>query len=618
MASTPRRRAVLDSVAGPVGLAALFEFLTITSWQRWADVQIDFGRELQVAWALASGKTLYVDVFDKNGPLPHLVNALWFELFGPSVRVLALCNLALLALFAAFVYETCRRLTDRFTATLCAATALVVFGFAQYLPIGNYNFVTPYNHHQTHGLMLGAAGVAALDGWLRSGRARFAGVAGACLGLVFLTKAELFVPAAAACGVAWLAALFDADPTPKPRRAFLPFALGALLPPFVFVGGLATQMPLPVAIDGVLGNWRHLGEGPLADPFYRAGMGLDRPLENLGGMLGVALVLLLSVLAAAGAVRLASRGRRFGLAPSIAAGVFLFVLLVVLLGRGPALPALEAARVLPLVCAGAVLGGAWRWLGSPIDAPARARARALVLWGTYAGALLAKLGLHPRFFHYGFSLSLVATVLTVALLVGVAPRWLRRNDGRGGTLFRALAAGAVVALLFSLAEVSQARFARRTLAVGEGADAILVEAAATDPRGETMARGLARLRDLLPPGASLAVLPEGAFLNDWLRAPTPTPYLLLTPQEIAAAGGEEIVAARFRATPPDVIVLLERDGREFGMPPFGQDSRWGKSLVDWIHRSYDPIETIGAAPFTNTGFGLTILRHNPNAQTKEP
>jgi len=606
---------ILGALAGPALLAALCALLMAASWRCWPDLQLDFGRELYVAWALASGRTLYVDVFDKNGPLSQLLNGLWFKLFGASLTVLAICNLAILVLFLALVYRTCQRLTDRFTATLCAATALVVFGIAQELPIGNYNFVTPYNHQQTHGLVLGAFGVAALERWVESGRARFAAGAGLCIGLVFLTKTELFVPIAGASALAWAAIAFGGEAAARVRHALLPFLLAALLPPLAFAAGLATRIPLGVALDGVLGNWRHLGSRTLRDPFYRAAMGLDHPLENLNAMLCTTLVFGVAALAMMGADRVGRDSPRSRRISCIVAGTLLFALLVAF---APVIPWFSAPRVLPIVCAGCVSGGAWYWLRTRADPLLSRRTLALVLWGSYGGLLLAKLGLRPGFSHYGFALAAVATILGVALLVGAVPRWLRREDGHGGDLFRALASAAVLALLFVLAQQSNALWSRRTLQLGEGSDAIKVDPAPLDSRGEIVARGLARLREVVPPGATLAVLPEGAFLNYWLRAPNSTPYLLLTPQEFEAAGGESAVLARFQATPPDVIVLLSRDGREFGVGFFGQDPRWGKSLVEWAQGAYRPLETIGANPVGGEGFGLTILRRADETARGKP
>jgi len=598
-------RAMLATVAGPTGLVGLFAVLSELSWRRWGDMQIDSGRELYMAWALACGRTLYVDIFDKDGPLSPYLNALWFKLFGASIAVLAVCNLAILGVLVVLVYRTSLRLTDRLTATLCGATTLVVSGITEQKYVSIFNFVLPYSHQQTHGIVLGAFGVAALERWLGTRRVRFASGAGLCLGLVFLTKAELFMPIAVTSAVAWAMAVLGKERLVQPRRTAVAFLLGALVPPLVFWTGLSTRMPPRTAWEGILGNWRHLGAGILNDPFYRVNLGLDRPIENISAVLHATLLLSVASIVAIGIDRLGPRSHRVRRDVGLVGGLLVFNLLVAFV---PTPIFWGAAGVLPFACAAALFGGAWWWRRASTDAEGRQGALALVLWSTWAGLLLGKLGLLPRFYDYGFALALAASVLAVALLVGGMPHWLRRTTGYGGDLFRALATGAVLALLLALAIYSSTGWARRTLSVGEGPDRLVVEPPPKDPRGEIMARGLTRLRELVPPGGTLAVLPEGALLNYWLRHSNSTPYLLFSPEEIAAAGGESVVRARFQATPPDVVVLISRFGGQFGVGIFGLDPAWGKLLIDWVRSAYKPVETIGGDPLAGDRFGLTIFR----------
>ena len=49
-------------VAGPALLGLLFAGLFVWSFRKWADVHIDFGNELYVAWRLAEGDALYRDI----------------------------------------------------------------------------------------------------------------------------------------------------------------------------------------------------------------------------------------------------------------------------------------------------------------------------------------------------------------------------------------------------------------------------------------------------------------------------------------------------------------------------------------------------------------------------
>ncbi len=105
---------------GPVFFAAL----SAGSWEKWADVHIDFGAELYAAWRLAEGEALYRDIAYRHGPLPHHLNALWFTLFGVSIRTLALCNLAILAAIAALQWALFRRACGPWIASAVTAVLL--------------------------------------------------------------------------------------------------------------------------------------------------------------------------------------------------------------------------------------------------------------------------------------------------------------------------------------------------------------------------------------------------------------------------------------------------------------------------------------------------------------
>jgi hypothetical protein len=247
---------------GPLLLAGLFALLAAWSWGKWPDPLVDFGSELYVPWQLASGKRLYRDIAYRQGPLPHHVNALWFALFGVSLRTLVVCNLAILAGICALAWRILERGCGALAATAACAVLLAVFGFSQYVGIGNYNFATPYQHHQTHGLLLGLLGILALSRGACRGSATGWAAAGTCLGFAFLTKLELFLPLAGASGAALaLCALGAPGRPPRAARGAAILAAAALLPPLAAVALLARAMPPGDALDGALGNWVHLGGG---------------------------------------------------------------------------------------------------------------------------------------------------------------------------------------------------------------------------------------------------------------------------------------------------------------------------------------------------------------------
>ena len=170
---------------------ALPAVLLASSWGRWADPVVDYGRELYTAWRLSCGDRLYVDIAWFNGPLSAYWNAAWMTLFGASMRTLVWVDFALLYVLLGLLLALLRRWASP-SASLCGCLVLIsAFAFGSYARVGNYNYITPYSHEIVHGLLLALAMLLALQ------RGAWA-LAGLALGLTFLTKAELFLAAGAA------------------------------------------------------------------------------------------------------------------------------------------------------------------------------------------------------------------------------------------------------------------------------------------------------------------------------------------------------------------------------------------------------------------------------------
>jgi hypothetical protein len=297
----PRAAATEDwfpPFAGPVLLAAVFVALAWWSWRKWPDVVIDFGSQLYIPWQLVSGKSLYLDIDYKDGPFSQYLSALLFHLFGVSLRTLVWANLALLAVLCVLVYRLFAAAAGRFTATCVVLVQLVVFSFSQYTGIGNYNYICPYTYEQTHGMLLAVTMIAALGRAARHGGRAAAALAGVCLGALFLTKAELFAPAAftATLGLALLAC---SGGVRVAARVVAIVVVAALVPVAGMAGFLAAHMPWALAWKGIAGNWVHLRGSVLEYKFYRVGMGLDDPVGNallsLRILAGVAAVIAVAV-----------------------------------------------------------------------------------------------------------------------------------------------------------------------------------------------------------------------------------------------------------------------------------------------------------------------------------
>jgi hypothetical protein len=585
-------------------LAGAFVALAAWSWGKWTDVHIDFGNELYIPWRLTAGDALYRDIAYRHGPFSHYVNALFFLLFGVSLRTLVFCNLAILAGISALIFWSFRQAFGRATATFVCGVFLAVFGFSQYAGISNYNYVTPYQHAQTHGIALSLAMMVALVEVLRRETHRWCALAGLCLGCVLLTKAELAVPAAvtAALGLVLFAVCGESGALRKSRLAAT-WALAVLLPAVAFFAFFRTQMSRDLALGGVLGNWSTLGGDVFRDPFYRRGAGFDDVWENLRRA-GASLGGLALGVAAASVADWAFRVPRHRALLTTAAGC---ALLVVLVARPALVSWNELPRALPFTTLLAGAAAVVTCLRARREREVLLRFAPLALWSVYAFALLGKMILNVRLLQYGFVLAMPATLLLVASLCGWFPDLLRRRFG-GGDLFRALAvAAAAAAVVFFLRE-SNRRYEIKDFTVGSGPDAIVAENPRIQERGRIVQATLDRLRGIMPPGSTLLALPEGMGLNYWLRRENSSRYNLFLPAEFEAFGGEAVMLADLRAHPPDFIVLIHRNYDEFGVGPFGTDPRNGRAIMGWVRARYRRVERLGEEPFQGRGFGIVILR----------
>jgi len=574
---------------GPALIAGAGTAMVSWTWEKWADPLIDFGRELYVPWQLSQGRVLYADVAYLNGPLSPYLNALWFRLFGVGIRTLVICNLAILAAIVVLLYRLLEPMSDRLAAAAAGLAFVALFAFGHVTAVGNYNFVSPYCHEMTHGLLFALAAFCCLARHERIDSAIPVAGAGAAVGLVFLTKPEPFV-AVSLASLVWLGLGLRARGATLGRagRALGTFLGAALVPPLAAVALLGRSMPAGEALRGTLGSWPWvLGGQASALAFYRDLMGTQHLGASLGAMArcagGYA-----AVLVPTAALALALHGTRWSW--RIAVGGF--PLVAVVLGACSAPGAwLEAPRALPLVTLGLAVAAGGGRLG-----PRRVPALALAV---FALALLAKIFFNVHAYHYGFALAMPATLLVVVALVGWAPAAITARGGCGA-LFRAVALACLLVAALTHLEVSGRRFAAKTHRVGGGADALLADA-----RGPVVEAALGAVARQVAEGQSLAVLPEGVMLNYLSRRPSPTPYTNFMPPELAFYGEERMLAA-LRATPPDYVALVHKDTREYGVRFFGRD--YGQRVYAWIRRNYREVATFGARPLRDGRFGIALLR----------
>ena len=584
-----------------------FILLSWLSWRKWPDPLIDFGQQLYVPWRLSRGAVLYHDVSYVYGCLSVCYHAALFKIFGVSLNVILVSNFLILIFLLLLVYRLFLKCSDVWTAATIGL-ALTTFAFAQWLDVGNYNYICPYSHEELHGIVLAVVMMAGLARWLESGRKLPLALAGGCLGFIFLTKPEVFVGAIAPFIVA-VVLQWRRISISDLAKSLLLAAVCGLIPLAGFYFGFWSVMNSADAARAICGAWLPLLHSTgLQLPIYRAMTGLDAPWHHIAQALvefsGLAVIVGLCTW---GLTRPALKPLERVLIFAAAGGVSINYGWQ---GAGHCLPLLLVVAAILLWC------------------ERRRNSEFAALWLAFSFSMLAKMGFNPRLPHYGVFLAMPAFLSAIYLLLYLLPRFLQsplptahspqpdwpldagqielRTVDRGLKTFR------VAILIFLLAgmgrlTIQSALFYKdKNFTLGTGGDRIITYDPEVDPTGAAMAAAAAWIETHTAPTNTLAALPQGATLNYLTRRVNPTPYAVFG-SEVWAYGEQNMLAA-CETNPPDYIVLIQWDSSEFGAPRFGLQKGFGYDVMQWVGRNYEPVELIGSEPFQNGAFGIKILK----------
>ena len=588
-----------------LGLAVLslaFAAGAALTWRRWPDLIIDFGPQLYMPWQIADGRVLYRDLYYfSGGPLSQYYHAALFKIFGASFLAVIVSNLTVAAALVGVVYHQFRAATDTFTGTVIALTVTVVFAFAQYVGIGNYNYVTPYSHEMLHGLALSTLAVALLARWLVSGKFHALLLAGFCAGLVLLTKPDIFTALALASAAAFALAFKSKWPRAAVSKPLAGFLLAAAVAPAGFFLFFLRTESWRESLRLEFFGWRPLFLGGVVnDPFYQKSLGLDAPFDHLRQASIHYLVAALFVILCAAVLR------KIKSLPPPPRRLLTAALLLALGVAAKQFNWLASGASLPLLCltAGALLWSKFQngFRGHAVVFP--------LLWGLFALLMLAKQGVFPRIWHTGFALAMPAFVCAVYLFLWLLPEFF---ESRYQVPRRPMRVGALLVLLVacaSLAQTSARFYSAKHLPVGAGANLILARGPAGNPvEARTLNLALAWIEKNVPPRATLAAIPQGAMLNFLSRRANPTPCLDWNPTMLAVFGATNM-AADLRKNPPDYIALVEWQPYEFNQGYFGT-AGYGADVMAWVNANYQPVALFGSEPLRNGLFGIKILARLP-------
>jgi hypothetical protein len=593
-----------------LSVIAVATSIVAKTWMRWMDPQIDFGWQIYLPWRLSLGEHLGRDYVHAYGPLSAYLNAAWLKLFGVSVQTLVIANLAVYAVIVWLLYQVLRRGFGFAGAALGTLVGIVVFGFGNHSWVPNYTYAAPYAHEATHGvallmvllwLLVRPSSAARPRGWWP----------GLVFGLICLTKVEVVFGAALVSAAA--AGLLRAGGNSW-RDAFR--WLGELLAGALVV--LTAAWALLSSVTDPSTGLRVVCSGFLApllypaytlDPHSLAIMGVDQPAGNFRMLLLVGIVSVGYIAVLTATVRAAAGGVPSGLKSitGIGLSVGLVVAAALLL---PGL-AIRAGRAFPLLLsvAGAVtVLQAVRKFQTSGRLSARTNAQ-LLLW-IAAVAMMARVMLAPKVYHYGFYLTMLGGVWLTAFITSEWPRLsLPRSPWR-------VMLGAQLTLTTGLAALlllgdSLQHYDVRTHPMGEARDRIQGFAPSFLDAHAKIEGARRFLEANTAKDATVLVIPEGVMLNYWTRRKHPLRIADALPPTLRLHAGPVLHA--LQATPPDYLVLMTRMAAD-PYQPFGSESESDRNTLQWISLNYTQVADAGVdpmLPFNGKDFGIRILRRNP-------
>src|SRR3954469_11930940 len=120
-----QRTAAITRAVLLASLAIGFVLLFAASWQKWADLAIDGGREMNAPLRLLRGEMIYSDVYYLYGPLAPYLNAALYAVLGIHLNTLYLAGALAAVLALVLIFNVGEALTGTRGAVLTTWTVLV-------------------------------------------------------------------------------------------------------------------------------------------------------------------------------------------------------------------------------------------------------------------------------------------------------------------------------------------------------------------------------------------------------------------------------------------------------------------------------------------------------------
>jgi len=588
----------LRKFIGPSILVVIGSYMLRLSWFKWPDVLVDYGRELYVPWQITQGKVLYADINHLYGPLSHYFNALLFQIFGTGISTLAYFNIVITILITSIIYTLIKSSFGDLIATIAGICFLVIFAFSQYTGYSNYNFICPYSHEITYGIFLFFLALFILKKYLVEPSLIYTALIGFILGLIFLTKVEIFIAAFISFLSGFIFIFWQLKPL-YPRKYLLNLILFFFLPIILFFIYFSLHMPLIDAFNSIIASCRNIFIDTLANNiYYQHISGFDNPSQSISLMIkytfGYLIFFIFIGLISYLFTRLSQKKLAYGIIVIISALIILFIFF----GLFP-INWIAIARPYPVFILLLLSFLINNLIKNREDKILVAQYLPFVLLVLFSLLLLLKMILNVRLYHYGFALAMPASLVMIILLLYYLPALISRWGNK--TVFMGFTGLFIfLALLFYFNKTMHFYYAKN-YPISEGRDRFLTF---SNP-GLIVNEALGQISKLMSANDTLVVMPDGVMLNYLSRKRNPSRYFEFTPNFVEATGEEKIIN-EFSLNPPSFIILSKKDTSEHGAKYFG--ANYAHNIYSWIINNYDKVSALGDPTLTGEDYGIIIYK----------
>ena len=594
------------SIILPLILIFAFIAMLMVSWLKWADVLVDFGRELYLPWRICSGDMLYKDMAHLFGPFSPYFNAFIFKIFGVSYFTLILFNIVILGMFILILYIVLTKTTSRAAAFMSCFVVITVFAFSQYSYVGNYNYISPYSHEAIHGVMLSLLSIYLLYSYSINKKLICLMSAGLLLGIVFLTKPEIFLAALCSSLLYFLLLLCKI----RNNKSFMiksltVFFISSILPLICFTLYFYTEMSLTDSLRNICRSYvLSINKSIINSTFYAINMGFYNLEVNLYRLIYFSLIAILCIILAMLSTHFYKKYKHKNFLSALCLSYLSACVLIVLFylkRRNVGIP----IPVLILVIFAILL---YKYIRlSKVNDNNSSIYLLLLLLSVFSGLLLMKTIFNARIEHYGFYLSLPSVILLIVMIIWFLPEFLKKK-GEGALLFRNVMILIIIIIVGKFVFSSNGFYRMKTFSIGKNYDRIKTyEQTNLYFYGYAIKKTINWINDNIGKKETFAVLPEGVMLNYLTRRKNPTKYTNFMMPELICYGENNIIKD-FEFNSPDYIILIHQlPSEQYGVGHFGKGSLYGEKIMKWINKNYKSCKLFGNEPFMNEKFGVKIL-----------